>query len=384
MYSGTGNEAGAYFTITSGDTTVDHIRFQVKNTDQTQILSEFLVPVNYFFAAHSISNVIITPSSPEGLLNGEYVNVSFSYYTTEAGGVLIFPRPFTNGNTTPNYGASGSPVYPVGSGAGTGSFTITTGMVDVDSIRFEMVNTAQTTVLLDYFVPVNFFFSSAKMSNIAFHPTSPAYFTNNEFDTASFAYTHSVTGGATMWVIPITNGSWSPNWSFQGSAVIPVGSGNLTRTFTITAGSEKVDAARFLMQNSTLADTYVSWDVPVNFLFGSQGLTGVKDPVENPTRFALEQNYPNPFNPTTAIRYQLPAASNVRLVVYDMLGREVSVLVDGRGEAGVHQVTFDGSGLSSGVYFYRMQVRPLESAVGRDSKSGAGLYVETKKLLLVR
>jgi hypothetical protein len=85
--------------------------------------------------------------------------------------------------------------------------------------------------------------------------------------------------------------------------------------------------------------------------------------------FALQQNYPNPFNPSTVISYQLPVVSNVKLAVYDMLGREVRVLVDEKKEAGYHEIRFDGSGLASGVYLYRLR---------------AGDYVATKKLLLMK
>jgi hypothetical protein len=74
-----------------------------------------------------------------------------------------------------------------------------------------------------------------------------------------------------------------------------------------------------------------------------------------PEGFRLDQNYPNPFNPSTTIKYELPKSSMVRLSVYDILGREVSVLLNDKGDAGVHEVKFDASGLSSGVYFYRLQ-----------------------------
>ena len=88
-----------------------------------------------------------------------------------------------------------------------------------------------------------------------------------------------------------------------------------------------------------------------------------------PRTYELGQNYPNPFNPSTIIRYGLPNRSLVTLTVFNTLGQQVALLQNGEQEAGYHEVRFDGSGLSSGVYFYRMQ---------------AGSYVETKKLLLVR
>jgi hypothetical protein len=88
-----------------------------------------------------------------------------------------------------------------------------------------------------------------------------------------------------------------------------------------------------------------------------------------PIQFSLLQNYPNPFNPTTVVRSQLPVASNVKLVIYDVLGREVAVLVNERRAAGMYQDSFVGSGLSSGVYLYRLT---------------AGNFVSTKTMLLVK
>jgi len=76
---------------------------------------------------------------------------------------------------------------------------------------------------------------------------------------------------------------------------------------------------------------------------------------EQPDRFELLQNYPNPFNPATVIGFQLPESSQVRLAVYDLLGREVAVPVNGRLASGYHQVDFDASDLPSGIYLYRLE-----------------------------
>ncbi len=99
------------------------------------------------------------------------------------------------------------------------------------------------------------------------------------------------------------------------------------------------------------------------------GTSDVAEHGELPAEYALRQNYPNPFNPSTTIRYELPKTSAVTLTVYDILGRQVSELVNERRDAGVHEVKFDASGLASGVYYYRLQ---------------AGSFVETRKLLLIR
>jgi minor extracellular serine protease Vpr len=75
----------------------------------------------------------------------------------------------------------------------------------------------------------------------------------------------------------------------------------------------------------------------------------------HPSTFRLEQNYPNPFNPSTTIQFTLPETQRVRLSVYDILGRELGVLIDGELEPGIHSVRFDAGNLSSGLYFYRLE-----------------------------
>ncbi len=79
-----------------------------------------------------------------------------------------------------------------------------------------------------------------------------------------------------------------------------------------------------------------------------------------PSAYALAANYPNPFNPQTTIQVAVPEAGRVELVVYDVLGREVARLIDGEMAAGRHEVVFDGRGLASGVYVYRMAAGSFE------------------------
>jgi hypothetical protein len=114
------------------------------------------------------------------------------------------------------------------------------------------------------------------------------------------------------------------------------------------------------------AGTYASgvWKRPL-----SQILVSVSAGSVAVSEYAVGQNYPNPFNPSTTIKYELPKVSFVSLTVYDMLGREVSLLVNEKMEAGVHEVKFDGSNLASGLYFYRLE---------------AGSFAQTRKLLILR
>ena len=98
--------------------------------------------------------------------------------------------------------------------------------------------------------------------------------------------------------------------------------------------------------------------------------TGIADlKLGIPSTFTLDGNYPNPFNPTTTIRFGVPQRSSVRITVYSLLGEIVSQLIDGEVSAGYHEVRFDGSHLSSGVYLCRIQ---------------AGSFVQTKSLVMVK
>ncbi|MDH4070015.1 MAG: T9SS type A sorting domain-containing protein, partial [Ignavibacteria bacterium] len=112
-------------------------------------------------------------------------------------------------------------------------------------------------------------------------------------------------------------------------------------------------------------------------------LEGVSDKAL-PIGFALSQNYPNPFNPATTINYQLPVDAFVTLTVTDVLGRTVAVPVSRHEAAGYKSVRFDGSNLTSGIYFYRLQAlstdgRPLDLSSGQ-----AGEFVETRKLMFMK
>gem|GEM_PF-2207588 len=103
--------------------------------------------------------------------------------------------------------------------------------------------------------------------------------------------------------------------------------------------------------------------------FEDSTIVGVEDQQNIPTNFKLFQNYPNPFNPSTVISYQLSVTSNVKIAVYDILGREVAILVNEEKFPGSYEVKFNASNLSSGTYFYRLSV---------------GNYTETKKMLLIK
>ncbi len=93
------------------------------------------------------------------------------------------------------------------------------------------------------------------------------------------------------------------------------------------------------------------------------------EPIAIPNVFSLAQNYPNPFNPSTSIKFNVPKLSLVKLVVYDVIGREITTLVNGMKQPGSYEAIFNAENLASGVYFYRIE---------------AGDFIDVKKMVLIK
>jgi len=103
-------------------------------------------------------------------------------------------------------------------------------------------------------------------------------------------------------------------------------------------------------QNSNYVNKAGFWYQGIDLLVGIEKMPGTL-----PTEFRLEQNYPNPFNPTTTICFALPKPSSVKLTLFDILGREVVILVDEKFQPGEYKVVLDAKDLASGIYFYRIE-----------------------------
>jgi beta-glucosidase len=175
--------------------------------------------------------------------------------------------------------------------------------------------------------------------------------------------------GATTYVEDVVL-CWEAAYAKEYYVRIADGAGSWNEVVHITAGDGGLDripvgayGSRIMMQGIQRATPYgySLYEVEVHggIATGINAAAGLQ-----PIEFGLRQNFPNPFNPTTTVGYFVGgvvapsgsegAATNVRLVVYDLLGREVAVLVDEPKAAGEYNVSFDGSGLSSGVYVYRL------------------------------
>jgi len=137
-----------------------------------------------------------------------------------------------------------------------------------------------------------------------------------------------------------------------------------TADFNLQAVSPCIDGGD---PRSALDPDGTNADMGALYFDQSVGIPDLPDNV--PSAYQLISAYPNPFNPATTFNYELKVASTVLLKIYDIQGREIGTLIDGYREAGNHQVVFDGSGLTSGVYFYRFE---------------AGDFMATRKMVLLK
>ncbi len=159
------------------------------------------------------------------------------------------------------------------------------------------------------------------------------------------------------------NDPMNPDWT-----------GNAGTTAQLYGDLASVDQIRFDVLNpeqDNVVRNIVIDEIEGADAFSPDVVTDVNNAVNSalPTQYSMEQNYPNPFNPSTTIRYTVPKSSFITLKIYNLLGQEVATLLNREQTAGTHEVSFDASKLSSGVYFYSLK---------------AGNFTSTKKMMLLK
>jgi subtilisin-like proprotein convertase family protein len=160
-----------------------------------------------------------------------------------------------------------------------------------------------------------------------------------------------------------SNALYLPPWGYAKpiSAFGNFGSSSMEGTWVIKC----VDGA------SSDIGSLLGWGIRFNNLVSVQPVSGIV-----PDKYNLYQNYPNPFNPVTTIKFDLPRDENVKIFLYDVLGRETASLVNEFKKAGSYEIKFDGINLASGTYFYRIEARQAGSSTID--------FVDTKKMILVK
>lgn len=164
----------------------------------------------------------------------------------------------------------------------------------------------------------------------------------------------------------------APFWGFlkspEGDNIIDVNRNIIVSASLEASGELSEEAARLGYTPGSTSVWGSNTAEPFNYYITSS-LVDLKNEVNIPATFALNQNYPNPFNPNTKISFALPQSMDVKIDVYNSLGQNVNQLVNSKMEAGHHTVEMNGSGLSTGIYFYRISTPE---------------YSKTKKMLLMK
>ncbi|MBK8549738.1 MAG: T9SS type A sorting domain-containing protein [Ignavibacteria bacterium] len=188
------------------------------------------------------------------------------------------------------------------------------------------------------------------------------YFDNRNIniDSSQVYLSRSTDGGNTWKDFQVSDHNFKPK------GISGAGSGNQGDNIGITSGNNTLWPV--WMDDKT--GVYQIWTAPIDL--STIGIRQLETSV--PDGFVLEQNYPNPFNPSTVIRYSIPSdvkrqTSDVRLVVFDNLGKELLTLVNEKQSAGTYEVDFNAAGLPSGIYYYKLQ---------------AGDFIESKKMSLIK
>ncbi|MCC7092900.1 MAG: T9SS type A sorting domain-containing protein [Ignavibacteriaceae bacterium] len=282
----------------------------------------------------SFTGVSKIRSIPIDLPNNQLINYSFNFYLdwyANPSGIITVAITYDGGATSTPIYTETNPTGNVGPTLISGSFTTpAAGSADVqieimyDGYSFNIDNIYWDNLTLSYIVPVELTSFTATSENDEVHlKWTTATETNNQ----GFEILRSAVN--------------DKEWQNAGYAA---GFGTTTEPKSYSFVDSKLDAGKY-----TYRLKQIDFDGTVTYS------EEVKVEVEIPLLYSLEQNYPNPFNPSTTIKYSLSEDGFVKLSVYNLLGEEVTTLVNTEQKSGRYEVNFDASKLASGVYMYRLE-----------------------------
>ncbi|MCZ7615307.1 MAG: C25 family cysteine peptidase [Ignavibacteriaceae bacterium] len=282
----------------------------------------------------SFTGVSKIRSIPIDLPNNQLINYSFNFYLdwyANPSGIITVAITYDGGATSTPIYTETNPTGNVGPTLISGSFTTpAAGSADVqieimyDGYSFNIDNIYWDNLTLSYIVPVELTSFTATSENGEVHlKWTTATETNNQ----GFEILRSAGN--------------NKEWQNAGYAA---GFGTTTEPKSYSFVDSKLDAGEY-----TYRLKQIDFDGTVTYS------EEVKVEVEIPLVYSLEQNYPNPFNPSTTIKYSLSEDGFVKLSVYNLLGEEVTTLVNTEQKSGRYEVNFDASKLASGIYMYRLE-----------------------------
>ncbi|MEZ4387874.1 MAG: T9SS type A sorting domain-containing protein [Candidatus Krumholzibacteriia bacterium] len=348
----------------AADAEISHIRFLVYSGDGSTLLDEFLYPFPCRWSEWGLYDIQFDHDSTTSLHNSQNLLSSFTFDHQDPAGLRVWTWSIQDGGYCPGSVYQGSILEPAGAHSVTRYTRVSTGTEVVDHIRFLIGTT--TEIYSEFDVPLHVTYGPHAVQNIAFSPGAPAILSYGERLDMTFDYVTDEAAGVRVYGRGAYNETPLFGMTSAGSPLYPApsGSGDFWLTYD---GDTTANSIRFTMVSADQSQTFLNWFEPGWFIWAGSG--SVTDVDLAPVATGLGQGYPNPFNPTATIPVKLARSCQATLAVYDVKGRLVRTLHDGILAAGEHTFTFDGTGLGSGTYLYRLQ-----------TPDG----VETRRLMLVK
>jgi len=351
-----------HFDFWSDDHDINQIHFKITNMDQTEILLEFDHTAHYHWREVGIMNLSFTPGSPAlvpvvdfSFFPYEFVDMDYDYENPTGAIVRMWTHPYFDGVFAIHGEFTGSPALGPGSGSETSQFGASD-QSHVNQVRILVKSDDNLTTYADVLVPVDYEFGNHVVRNITLSPEPPALLDFGEFLDIDFDYWSNHDGEIRILARPMSDGALNTAYQASGSVPLTTPTGSDSEYFRLadTASDLEVDQIRFQIgtEEGTPLETHY---VDIKHLWGGSGTVSPVPGIVPGALVLLERNYPNPFNPATIIPLTLSDTRHVRLAVYDLRGRLVRVIADEMMGAGRHEIPFDGTGLPSGAYHYRLE-----------------------------
>jgi hypothetical protein len=337
----------------ANDADVTHIHFTMYDHNNTLIFERDIA-----YPAHwrSVGLYDISFNWPleTSLHNSQNLTATFTLDHDVPGGLRVWTRCTTDGVYTIGGVCQPSGLEPTGVHILSRTCRVDTDERDVDGIQFQVATAAGT--ILEFIVPVDLHWAPHAVQNPVFTPAAPAILSNGEFLGAAFDYATSTTGDVRLFALPALNYVLLPGSPTYTTTIYPAPSGSASCFCAFNSGNHVADSMRFRMVTSDWTQVLLTHFYHGQWAWGSSAvITPVPEASVVVAAAQLGASYPNPFNPVATVPVILAQDAAVRLAVFDLRGRLVQTLVDGALSAGRHEIPFDGVGLASGTYVYRLE-----------------------------
>jgi len=349
--SGSSNQT---FHFPATDADITHVRFRMVDDDTGDELLVFLTPIKLFWRQVGITNITFDWPQPAALHHNDDVTVSFDYNNTQNYDIRVWFQAYNDGGYAPGSHYQGSVALPPGISSATRTFGVHTGETDIDASRLIVTDADQNITLIDNQIPVRYHGGPHAVHGVQLWPERTAMLDHTEVLDIAFDYETSYNEQILIFARPFYQGGLAGGYYASGSPYYAPGTGSGSGYIGYDYGTHAVDQIRFQVKNLDQSEILFTWYYPARHFWGPSA-TMVPVPDALPQLTMLGQNYPNPYNPVTTIPVTVQHTGRVRINAYDIRGRMVQVIADEIMAAGHHEITFNGSDLPSGTYFYRLE-----------------------------